>query len=1041
MKKIKLFILIVVLNLGPIYGQNDWENPQLFQINREKAHATFMTFSSISKAMDNRIENNEFARKLNGQWKFNYVGRISERPLDFYQTDFDVSKWEEIPVPGNWELYGYGFPNYTNVKYPFKMNQPYISDEYSPVGSYVTDFNIPTSWDGREIYIEFGAVNSSFYLWINGKMVGYSEDSKLPSEFNLTPYVHQGNNKLAVQVFQFSDGSYLEDQDFWRISGIQRDVVLSARPKVHIRDFFVKALLDENYQNGNLNLEVEVMNSSRLLIKGFKCCYQLCNSDGDTIVSEEIAFDIKKARLDNIVFNALIANVKKWSAEEPNLYSLIISLKDQNNQLIEATCVSVGFRTTEIKGGQLLVNGQPILLKGVNRHEHDARYGHVISEESMIKDIMLMKQFNINAVRTAHYPNDPRWYALCDKYGIYLYDEANIESHGYHYAPERTLANKPEWLSAHVERVSNMVIRDKNHPSIIVWSMGNEAGTGPNFLAAYKAAHQIDGTRPVHYERAERLTEVKERHTDIIGYMYWPIDKLKNEWVGSDPDRPFIWAEYSHAMGNSNGNFQEYWDLIESERQIQGGFIWDWADQGLVKTDEKGNEFYAYGGHFEPEGVHHDGNFCMNGLVDSERIPHPGLFEVKKTYQNIGFKDAGIIEGLVAITNKNFFIGLDNYIIRWEIIENGKSIRSGLVNNLSIAPQTEKVIKLNFEDFKPNNNSEYFLNIYGLNTLQTELIPFGHVLASEQIPLTGKYKPQAVDSFNQHLTVQQTGHDFIVNGNDFNLTISKSSGALTSYSFNGKQLITAPLKPNFWRAPTDNDYGNKMPSRCKIWKEAIDNARLKKINMDSTMDDEIKIVANIELPTVEGSINIAYTIGSYGNVDVNYEFVANKGDLPEIPRIGMSMQLPKEFNNLSYYGRGPWENYSDRKFSSFIGRYDSKVADQFYGYARPQENGHKTDTRWIRLSNQTAMGFEVIAMETPIEFNALHYSTETLDEGEFKTLRRSIDVSEGDFVELHIDHKMMGLGGDNSWGRFPHPPYMLYAGNKYNYSFSLRPLR
>ncbi|MFA9392888.1 MAG: glycoside hydrolase family 2 TIM barrel-domain containing protein [Prolixibacteraceae bacterium] len=1043
MKQVNLLLLAIILLSGSkfCFGQNDWENPEMIQQNREKAHSTFMTFSSNEKAMENDIETNEFAKKLNGIWKFNYVGRSSERPLDFYKTDYDVIGWDEIPVPGNWELYGYGFPNYTNIAYPFKKNQPYIADEYSPVGSYVYQFNVPEFWKDREIYIEFGSVKSSFYIWINGQKVGYSQDSKLPSEFNITSYIHTGDNKLAVQVFQFSDGSYLEDQDFWRISGIQRDVILSARAKTHIRDFFVKALLDQNYKNGMLDLDVELLNTSKKSNKNLSVGYQLLNADGEVIKTGSQSFDIKKGSSGTVNFNANIPDVKKWSAEEPNLYQLTIGLMDEYNQIIEATAIPIGFRTTEIKGGQLLVNGQPVLLKGVNRHEHDARFGHVISEEMMIKDIMLMKQFNVNAVRTCHYPNDPRWYALCDQYGLYLYDEANIESHDYGYAPEHTLANKPEWLNAHVARVSNMVLRDKNHPSVIVWSMGNEAGTGPNFLAAYKAAHLLDDTRPVQYERAESQTDVKERHTDIIGHMYRGIDDIKKNWVGTDLERPFIWVEYSHAMGNSNGNFQEYWDLIESERQIQGGFIWDWVDQGLVKTDEKGREFYGYGGHFEPNGVHNDGNFCLNGLVDSERHPHPGLYEVKKTYQNIGFKDAGISEGKITIVNKNFFVGFDSYLLRWEILENGTIIKTGVESQLNIAPQTERTIALNFKGFVPKNNKEYFLNVYAVNANETALIPFGHVMASEQLSLTGKFSVPAANHLTSPLKLDENTQTIFISGNDFMIHFSKTNGALSSYVLNGQQLITSALLPDFWRAPTDNDYGNRMPVRCKVWKEAVDNATVQSINYQSVSADKIQISVKLELPSVLGSIDLGYTVWGDGSIDIAYNFEALKEKLPEIPRIGMRMQLPKEFNNLSYYGRGPLENYSDRKFASFVGKYDSKVADQFYNYTRPQENGHKTDTRWLQLTNQVGMGLVFTATDAPVEFNALRYSTEELDEGESKTNRRSTDVEQGNFVELHIDHAMMGLGGDNSWGARPHQPYMLYAGKKYQYSFSIQPLR
>lgn len=833
----------------------------------------------------------------------------------------------------------------------------------------------------------------------------------------------------------------MEDQDFWRISGIQRDVKLSARPKVHIRDFFSKALLDQNYKNGEFSLEVELINGSKKNIKNYKVAYEIRDNQFNTIRTGNQLVSTKKNNATKVNFTASIDNVKKWSAEEPNLYTLLISLINENNELIEATAINIGFRTSEIKDGQLLVNGQPILLKGVNRHEHDALYGHVVSEEMILKDIQLMKQFNINAVRTCHYPDDPRWYELCDIYGLYVYDEANIESHGYGYEPQSTLANKPEWEKAHIERVANMVQRDKNHPSIIVWSMGNEAGTGPTFLAAYKKTHQIDGTRPVQYECAEKQTDVKERHTDIIGDMYRGIESIKNDWVGTDPDRPFIWVEYAHAMGNSSGNFQEYWDLIESERQIQGGFIWDWVDQGLIACNENGEKYYAYGGHFEPKGVHHDNNFCLNGVVDSERNPHPGLFEVKKTYQNISFKASDISKGKIEVYNKYFFVDLSQYIIRWDLLEDGKVCKSGVVNNFTVEPQAKEILNIDFDDFKPSDNSEYFLNIYALNTHQTKMLPFGHIVASEQLPVFGAFKTKNNIALSDKLNTHETEKQVTIIGSDFEIVIDKTTSTIVSYIINNQQIIEAPLTPNFWRAPIDNDYGNNMPKRCKVWKNAPQNAVVGSFNIETISDTKIIVNTLLNLPTVKGTIQIAYSISGNGVIDVEYTLEAKEGDLPEIPRMGMRMKLPKKFDNLTYYGRGPIENYCDRKHASFIAQYSSKVADQFYNYTRPQENGYKTDTRWLKLTNQYGQGIEIKMHSKPISFSALHYSIENLDEGEEKVLRRTCDITEGDFVELNIDHFQMGLGGDNSWGAKPHAPYMYYADKQYRYSFSICPLR
>ncbi|WP_430812555.1 MULTISPECIES: glycoside hydrolase family 2 TIM barrel-domain containing protein [unclassified Carboxylicivirga] len=699
--KILLPLLFIATSL---VGQNDWENPQVFQINREDAKATFYSYSTENKALKNEVAEGDFIKCLNGKWRFHYAARVSQSPTDFYHLNYDHTSWDTITVPGNWELQGYGFPHYTNIIYPFKKDQPKIDDQYSPVGSYISYFEMPDHWDGREIYIQLGSVKSGFYIWINGKQVGYSQGSKLPAEFNLTPYVKKGKNKLAIKVFQFTDGSYLEDQDFWRISGIQRDVYLFARPKMHIRDFSVKALLDESYTDGIFHLDVELLNKSKRLEKDYLLDYQIYNANNALVYQGAPSkLAVKSGKVKKLTFSAEITGVKRWSAEEPNLYKLLIRLRDSKNDLVEATSINIGFRTAEVKEGQLLVNGQPILIKGVNRHEHDEFFGHVISEQSMEEDIKLMKQFNINAVRTAHYPNDPKWYELCDKYGIYVYDEANIESHGYGYDPDETLANKPEWKAAHIERCLNMVQRDKNHPSVIVWSLGNESGAGLNMLEAYNKVHQIDGSRPVHYERAEKQTNLTERQTDIIGVMYLPIENVKNDWLGTDNERPFIWAEYAHAMGNSTGNFKEYWDFVDSHEQLQGGFIWDWMDQGIAAY-KNGEKYWAYGGHFEPEGLHHDENFCLNGLVDPDRTPHPGLFEVKKVYQNIDFKIKDIALGMVTIKNRRFFKDLSDVLCSWELLKDGKLVNTGQFCQERSRLKQSVSLKSDMENWKKEQN-------------------------------------------------------------------------------------------------------------------------------------------------------------------------------------------------------------------------------------------------------------------------------------------------------------------------------------------------
>ncbi|WP_258102839.1 glycoside hydrolase family 2 TIM barrel-domain containing protein [Marinoscillum sp. MHG1-6] len=1033
-------LLAIMLSCAVWAQPNHWEDPSIFEVNKEPAHSTFYSYATKAKALENKREQADFVKCLNGQWKFSYVSQASKRPTDFQSVGFDDSSWESIPVPGNWEVYGYGIRNYSNARYPFEKNPPFIADEYSPVGSYITYFEIPDAWEGKEVYIQFGAVKSGYDLWINGKKVGYAQDSKLPSDFNITSYLTKGKNKLAVQVFQFTDGSYLEDQDFWRLSGIQRDVLLLARPQAHIGDFFARAGLDESYQNGVLELTVDLTNKSKKSKKNLSVRYQLLDASGKERLSGSSDLNLSGNKEVQVQFSGQVPNVERWSAETPNLYTLVLELIDSKGTLIEATSSKIGFRTSEIKNGQLLVNGKPILLKGVNRHEHDGYHGHVVNRETMIADILTMKKANINAVRTCHYPDDPLWYDLCDEYGLYLYDEANIESHGMGYEPEETLGANPTWEAAHVSRVSNMFERDKNHPSVIVWSMGNEAGTGANFLAAYQALKKLDSSRPIHYERAEKMTSVKERHTDIRGDMYRQIGSIKKNWLGSDTERPFIWCEYSHAMGNSNGNFQEYWDFVDSHPQLQGGFIWDWMDQGLAKTHENGKQFWAYGGHFEPEGMYHDNNFCMNGIVDADRTPHPAYYEIKKVYQNIRFIDAGIAEGKLQIQNRFFFKNLDEYLITWELLENGKAVKRGQFAASNVEPQSIRDFSIDY-GVSFSNGKEYFINFKATQVVPTKELPLGYEVASEQFVI--KENPVAAlqtQSAKDKLTLTETEAAIALKGKDFSIGIDKKNGGLRSYVINGYELINAPLVPDFWRAPTDNDFGNKMQKRCAVWKNVMSKAKVLMVNTEKISKSSYKVSLTYDLPTVEGKLNLSYTINSAGQVDVTFGFEAKGADLPEIPRIGMALQVKQELENLSYYGRGPWENYNDRNTSAFIGQYQSKVADQYFAYARPQENGHKTDVRTFALTNQGGVGLQVLALNQPLEFNALPYATSDLDPGENKKLRTPADLTEGDFVEVHIDHKMMGIGGDNSWGAKPHEPYMFYADKAHEYSFRILPV-
>ena len=1040
MKTLKISILLLFMKTVILHAQlAEWENAKIFAINKEPAHASFMGYDSENLAKADEYSKSPWYQSLNGMWKFNWVAQPEKRPIDFYKENYDVSSWKEIPVPSDWQMHGYDYAIYTNVKYPFPMNQPYISHDYNPVGSYKRTFTVPSGWKGMEVFIHFGGVNSAMYLWINGEKIGYSEDSKTPAEFSITKYLREGENSLAVEVYRWCDGSYLEDQDFFRLSGIERDVYLYAAPKICIADFFAKTGLAAQYINGTLNLNVKLKNSSKDNLKDYSLQINLYDAaSGDKVYAESKKITIAPNSENSLNFSSVISNVKQWSAEIPNLYQLTIQLFDAKNNLIEATSNNIGFRTCEIKNGQLLLNGKAILFKGVNRHEHDPVTGHVISVESMIKDIQLMKQFNFNAVRTCHYPNDPMWYKLCDQYGIYLIDEANIESHGYGYKPDQTLGNNPDYMDAHLYRISNMVERDKNHASVIIWSMGNEAGDGVNFLAGYKWIKAHDLSRPVHYERAEYQTDIKERHKDMVTDMYATIGHIE-KYLSTNPDRPFFWCEYAHAMGNSTGNFQDLWDYVESNPQHQGGFIWDWVDQGFLKTNAKGRQFWAYGGDFEREGIYNDLNFCTNGLVWPDRSIHPGIWEVKKVYQYIKVRPVNLETYRFEVKNMFDFNSLKDYKIRWEIQGNGITVQKGELPILDIAPRESKIVRIDEITIVPKPDVEYFINFYAETLKATDMIPLGHIVATEQYKLpVSATKFAEKSNIPQKLSFKELPDKYLVTGNNFTLSFDRKAGNLNSYKFKGDELVKGGLQVNFWRAPTDNDFGNKMQTRLKVWKLAGKN---RIITSDSTIKishGEIRIIFSFNLPDVESKYRSEYIVYSNGEVVVNNLFVPGKKDLPELPRFGMCITLPVEYDNMKWFGRGPFENYSDRNTAAFVGLYQGKVADQFVPYVRVQENGNKTDVRWVTLTNNKGKGIKFTGMPV-LSISALHFTIEDLDPGEKKLGIHPADLDPRNQVNVNIDYHQMGVGGDTSWGRLPYDRYRLFP-KDYSYSFRICPV-
>jgi beta-galactosidase len=1040
MKTLPVFIFLFIINITVMKAQPaEWENAKIFAVGKEPAHATFMGYDSENAAKTDDYTKSPWYKLLNGMWKFNWVAQPEKRPVDFYKDDYDVSAWKEIPVPSDWQMHGYDYANYTNITYPFPKNQPFISHDYNPVGSYKRTFTVPDQWKEMEVFIHFGGVNSAMYLWINGQKVGYSEDSKTPAEFNITSYLHKGDNTLAVEVYRWCDGSYLEDQDFFRLSGIERDVYLFATPKVKISDFFAKAGLDAQYTNGTLNLDVTLKNYLKENLKNYSVVVNLYDSIQKKVYTDTRKFNIEPGADCNVTMAATIDSVRQWSAEFPNLYLLTLQLFDAKNNLLEATGCNIGFRTGEIKNGQFLLNGKAILFKGVNRHEHDPVNGHVISEASMVKDIQLMKQFNFNAVRTCHYPNDPLWYKLCDIYGVYLIDEANIESHGYGYRPDQTLGNNPDYKEAHLYRTQNMVERDKNHSSVIFWSLGNEAGDGVNFLATYQWTKGRDNTRPVHYERAEYETSIKERHKDIVSDMYASINRMK-EYLSTDPDRPFIWCEYAHAMGNSTGNFQDLWDFVESNPKHQGGFIWDWVDQGFEKTNAKGRKYWGYGGDFEPAGTYNDLNFCTNGLVWPDRSVHPAIWEVKKVYQYIKVRPVNLETYRFEVKNMFDFTSLKDYKIRWEIQGNGKLIQKGELPTMDIAPRKSKIIRLDEVNLRPQSGVEYYINFYTETTKSSTLVPLGHIAATEQykLPVFSNEQPSEAVVYAK-LNLKTTPEKYVISAGSFTIGFDRKAGNLVTYNYKGDELIQDGLQVNFWRAPTDNDFGNNMQRRLKVWKQAGPNRVVVSDSVIKVSDHEYKIIFNFNLPDVESKYRSEYIVYGSGEVGVKNSFVPGKKDLPELPRFGMRLTMPSGFDNMKWFGRGPFENYWDRNTAAFVGLFQAKVADQFVPYVRPQENGNKTDVRWVTFTNDNGKGLKFSGTQ-PLSVGALPYAMEEMDPGDKKLGVHPADLEPNNRVNVNIDYLQMGVGGDTSWGALPYNRYRLFS-KEYAYSFRISPVQ
>ncbi len=1030
-------IAIIVILSSSIASATDWEDPEVIGINKEPSHCTQVPYEELSKALSCDREKSQYYQSLNGKWKFKWSERPVDRPLGFYRDDYDVTGWDEIPVPSNWQLHGYGIPIYTNLIYPFPANPPYIPHEYNPVGSYRRDFEVPADWASRQVLVHFDGVDSAFYIWVNGQCIGYSENSMSPAEFNLTKFLRPGKNTMSVEVYRWSDGSYLEDQDMWRISGIFRDVYLFSTSDLHIRDFFVTCDFDANYKDATFNVVANVHNYSAQPLDAPQIELSLYDGNLQQVGFKPMLSNVTSSippRTDGVIrFETKVEAPQKWSAESPYLYTVLLKLGDKP---IELQSCKFGFRKVEIKNGVFCINGEKIYIKGVNRHEFDPYRGRAVTVERMIEDIKLMKQNNINAVRTSHYPNHPKWYDLCDEYGLYVCDEANIESHGLWDDKSKPLpAKMPEWKAAFIDRVSSMVERDKNHPSVVIWSMGNESGFGENFVACADWIHNRDKTRPNFYHPA-----CGDLCVDIMAPMYPDIEEIigmaqgkqVNHWPGVWPGEntgPIIMCEYAHAMGNSVGNLQEYWDAIYKYPRLQGGFIWDWVDQGLYKVDVAGKKFWAYGGDFGDKP--NDDNFCCNGLVGPDRKPNPSLYEVKKVYQNIKAEPENLKRGSVTVKNNYNFTSLENFDIGWELTENGKILQDGKLARLYLDAGKEQNIRVPFREIKSKPGAEYWLKVYFALAEDTSWASKGHVVAWDQLKMPyEKVEEPILDVVSMPgLELQQSVDKAIVTGKDFKVVFDKS-GVIESYTVSGRELISKPLTVNFWRVPIDNDQGNKMPERLGVWKNAGAERKPVSVNANQLSKSVVRVVGVSEIPAGSCKLTTKYTVYGSGDILVENEFTGDSSQ-PMLPRFGMQMAMPGEFKNMTWFGRGPWESYWDRKTGAALGIYSGTVDQQFHYYVRPQETGNKTDVRWAAITDDKGFGIFVEAMDE-MYFSAWPYSMQAIEDAnhinEF--------VSDGN-VTVNIDYKQMGVGGDTSWGKFTHPEYTLPCKN-YNYSFRIR---
>jgi beta-galactosidase/beta-glucuronidase len=1012
---------------------SDWENPEILARQREPAHATLVPFPDLESALPGERCLSPYFKLLNGNWQFFYAPNPEDIPSGFQYEQFDSRGWDSLPVPSNWQLHGYGRPQYSDKNYPFPLDPPRVPRN-NPVGLYRFPFSLSADWNGRQVFLHFGGVDSAFYAWVNGRLVGYSQGAHLPAEFNITALLHSGENILAVQVFQWSDGSYLEDQDKWRLSGIFRDVNLFSTPPVHLRDGFIQTILDVPYEQAVLKLELRLKNYSLGPSRRNRIRLTLVDPQGNKVTDWEMgkSLSLQAGAEQPVQASFKVTTPQLWSAEDPALYTLLVQLHGGGGSLLEVESFKVGFRRVEIKDGVLQVNGRAVKLQGVNRHETDPDLGQVVTYESMLTDICLMKQHNINSVRTAHYPHDPRWLDLCDRFGLYVIDEADLETHGFDALGDRAqLANDLAWEAAFVDRAERMVIRDRNHPSVIIWSLGNESGFGRNHVAMAAQVHKLDASRPIHYEGAG-----EDALVDIVSVMYPSVERLIEQGRRTDDPRPFFMCEYAHAMGNGPGSLKEYWEAIRAYPRLAGGCVWEWADHSLRRRTSEGKEYFAYGGDFGD--FPNDGDFCIDGLTFPDRVPYPGLLEYKKILEPVLVIPQDLLKGKVKICNRYSFVSLNQLECSWQILEDGELLEQGILPALAISPSSSKTVSLSYHLPRPRPGATYWLNLSFCLAKERSWARRGHELANAQFKLPLDVPPVPALDLKQAtaIKVEDGRRSLAISGEDFRLEFDPASGLLAAWEYAGIALLADGPRLNAWRAPTDNDL-----QIAKVWRKAgldrleADLRRFELIQAIPTavqIETEIVYAASGLAPAFNGLFR--YTLYASGDVLIETR-VKPLSPLPVLPRIGLQLRLPAGFDRFTWYGRGLHESYCDRKESAQVGVYSGTVAEQYVPYIYPQEYGNKTDVRWAVVSDRRGAGLMAAA---PSKEALLNVSVQQFSTHDLTHAIHTYELKPCGATILNLDHLQAGLGS-NSCGPGPLEPYLVQP-QEYNFGVRLRPL-